>query len=239
MSQVARLHESEPLTQVKPVMPRPPQFPDREPPAWRGTGLYAITDGPREDLLAAAREALEGGAAMLQYRDKTRDSARRLREARELAALCRAFAVPLIINDDFGLAHASGAAGVHLGENDGAIADARAALGADAIIGVSCYDSLRRAQDAAAAGADYLAFGAFFPSRTKPAARRATPGLLRDARRLGLPLVAIGGITRENGGSLIAAGADYLAVVSGVFGASDIRAAARHYAELFDTKRRR
>ena len=171
---------------------------------------------------------------MLQYRDKTSDAERRLREAHELSALCHAFAVPLIINDDVGLARASGAAGVHLGEDDEAIAGARAALGAGAIIGVSCYDSLQRAQDAVGRGADYLAFGAFFPSRTKPGARRATPSLLRDARGLGLPLVAIGGITHENGGSLIEAGADYLAVVSGLFGASDIRAAARRYAALFE-----
>ncbi len=236
MSQVARLHESEPLTQVKPPMPPHPQFRDGKPPRRLGAGLYAITDGPRDDLVTAARAALEGGAAMLQYRDKTGDAERRLREAREIAALCRAFAVPLIVNDDPELAQASGAAGVHLGEDDEAIAGARATLGAGAIIGVSCYDSLRRAQNAAAAGADYLAFGAFFPSKTKPGARHATPDLLRDARGLGLPLVAIGGITHENGGSLIEAGANYLAVVSGVFGASDIRAAAQRYAELFLTR---
>ena len=216
-------------------MPPHPQFRDRKPSRELRAGLYAITDGPRDDLMAAARAALEGGATMLQYRDKTRDAERRLREAHELAALCRAFAVPLIINDDAGLARASGAAGVHLGEDDEAIAGARATLGAGAIIGISCYDSLQRAQDAAAAGADYLAFGAFFPSKTKPGARHATPGLLRKARGLGLPLVAIGGITAENGGSLIAAGADYLAVVAGVFGANDIRAAARRYKNLFDT----
>jgi thiamine-phosphate pyrophosphorylase len=160
-----------------------------------------------------------------------------LQEARELAALCNAFAVPLIINDDIELARASDAAGVHLGEDDEAIADARATLGDEAIIGVSCYDSPQRARDAAAAGANYLAFGAFFPSATKPGARHATPDLLRGARGLGLPLVAIGGITHENGGPLIAAGADFLAVVSGVFGASDIRAAARHYVELFGADR--
>jgi thiamine-phosphate pyrophosphorylase len=196
-------------------------------------GLYAITDGPRGDIAAAARAALEGGAAMLQYRDKTHDAVRRLREARALADLCREFDVPLIINDDVELARAGGAAGVHLGEDDAGIAGARALLGAGAIIGISCYDSLQRAREAATTGADYLAFGAFFPSTTKPGARRAKPDLLRDARELGLPLVAIGGITAENGGSLIAAGADFLAVVSGVFGASDIRAAARRYKKLF------
>jgi len=110
---------------------------------------------------------------------------------------------------------------------------ARATLGADAIIGVSCYDSLQRAREAAAAGADYLAFGAFFPSTTKPGARRAKLDLLRDAREFGLPLVAIGGVTAENGGSLIEAGTDFLAVVSALFGASDVRVAARQFAALF------
>jgi thiamine-phosphate pyrophosphorylase len=201
-----------------------------------GHGLYAITDGPRADLLPAAREALEGGAAMLQYRDKTRDAARRLHEARALKALCAEFGVPLIINDDVELARASAAAGVHLGEDDPAIAEARTALGSGAIIGVSCYDSLRRAHDAAGAGADYLAFGAFFPSITKPDARHAKPGLLRDARAFGLPLVAIGGITPENGGSLVAAGADFLAVISALFGARDVRTAASGFAALFQTR---
>ncbi|HJR12820.1 MAG TPA: thiamine phosphate synthase [Rhodanobacteraceae bacterium] len=214
-------------------MPPHPQFRDRKPSAKLRAGLYAVTDGPREDLLGVARAALEGGATMLQYRDKTHDADRRLREACALAALCREFAVPLVINDDVELARASTAAGVHLGEDDDGITQVRRALGADAIIGVSCYDSLQRAQDAAAAGADYLAFGAFFPSATKPAARHAKPDLLRDARELGLPLVAIGGITAENGGSLIAAGADYLAVVSALFGIGDVRAAAQRFAALF------
>ena len=199
-------------------------------------GLYAITDGPRGDLAAVARAALEGGAAMLQYRDKTRDAARRLDEARALGELCRAFDVPFIVNDDVELGRAGAAAGVHLGEDDPGIEATRAALGPDAIIGVSCYDSLQRARDAAAAGADYLAFGAFFPSVTKPGARRATLQLLRDAREFGLPLVAIGGITTENGGSLITAGADYLAVISALFGARDVRAEAKRFAALFEPR---
>jgi thiamine-phosphate pyrophosphorylase len=238
LSQVARLHESEPLTQVSPPMPQESHFRGRGPSTRLGTGLYAITDGPRDDLLQVARAALEGGAAMLQYRDKTRDGGRRLREARALADLCTSFGVPLIVNDDVELARASGGSGVHLGRGDGSIADARGALGTGAIIGMSCYDSLERARDAAAEGADYLAFGAFFPSITKPGARHATPDLLRKAREFDRPLVAIGGITAENGRPLIAAGADFLAVVSGVFGANDVRAAARRYAELFDTDQR-
>lgn len=200
-------------------------------------GLYAISDGPRADLVEACAAALDGGATLLQYRDKTADHARRLREARALQALCAAHRAPLIVNDDVELAAAAGAAGVHLGEDDGAFADARARLGASAIIGVSCYDSLERARHFAAAGADYLAFGAFFASPTKPLARRATPDLLREARTLGLPLVAIGGISAGNAAALVEAGADCIAVISAVFGAPDVGAAARGFASLFDIAR--
>ncbi|HEY6941599.1 thiamine phosphate synthase, partial [Dokdonella sp.] len=144
----------------------------------RVRGLYAISDGPRGDLVDACAAALAGGAGVLQYRDKGTDGARRLAEARALQALCAGRGVPLIVNDDVELAAAVHAAGVHLGEHDAAPADARARLGPDAIIGVSCYDSLERARHYAAAGADYLAFGAFFASPTKPHARVATPRLL-------------------------------------------------------------
>jgi thiamine-phosphate pyrophosphorylase len=196
-------------------------------------GLYAITDGPRADLLDVCAAALDGGAAILQYRDKTSDEARRLNEARALQALCARHAVPLIVNDDVGLAHAVGAAGVHLGEHDGDVATARARLGADAIIGVSCYDSSQRARQLAAAGADYIAFGAFFPSPTKPAARRADTSLLTGAATLGIPRVAIGGITPDNARALIDAGADAIAVITALFGAHDVRAAARRFSDLF------
>jgi len=196
-------------------------------------GLYAITDGPRPDLLAAVKAALRGGAVLLQYRDKTADTARRAFEARALRELCARFEIPFIVNDDVELALAAGADGVHLGEDDGDIAAARARLGAGAIIGVSCYDSLARARQLAAAGADYLALGAFFPSPTKPTARRATPDLLREAKPLGLPLVAIGGITPDNAWPLVNAGADFLAVVSGVFAQADPEAAARRYAAMY------
>ena len=196
-------------------------------------GLYAITDGPRADLLAACDAALRGGAALLQYRDKSADRVRRHDEAAALAALCARHGVPLIVNDDVELAVAVDAAGVHLGEDDVDIAVARACLGERAIIGVSCYDSLERAQTLAREGADYLAFGAFFPSPTKPTARHATPGLLRAAKPLGLPLVAIGGITPDNAPGLIAAGADFVAAISGVFGAADPATATRRYATLF------
>jgi thiamine-phosphate pyrophosphorylase len=196
-------------------------------------GLYAITDGPRPDLRAAVERALEGGAAIVQYRDKSGDGERRRAEGAALLAVCHRFGVPLIINDDVELAAAIGAEGVHLGEHDGNVDAARTRLGASAIIGVSCYDSLDRARQLAAAGADYLAFGAFFPSPTKPLARRARVGLLRDAKSLGLPLVAIGGITPDNARPLIEAGADFVAAISGVFAAADPSAAARRYAHLF------
>jgi len=158
---------------------------------------------------------------------------RRRSEAAALAALCARYGAPLIINDDVELAAVIGAAGVHLGEHDGDLARARARLGNGAIIGVSCYDSLERARELAAAGADYLAFGAFFVSPTKPQARRAAPGLLDAAAALGKPLVAIGGITPDNARPLIEAGADFIAVVAGVFGDANPEAAARRYANLF------
>ena len=205
--------------------PRPPSLPPR--------GLYAITDGPRPDLHAAVERALEGGATIVQYRDKTGDGERRRVESADLLALCRRFGVPLIINDDVELAAIIRADGVHLGEHDGDIDAARTRLGATAVIGVSCYDSLDRARQLAAAGADYLAFGAYFPSPTKPLARHARTDLLRDARALGLPLVAIGGITPDNAQPLIEAGADFVAAISGVFATADPRAAARRYANLF------
>jgi thiamine-phosphate pyrophosphorylase len=196
-------------------------------------GLYVITPGPRANLLDACHAALRAGARILQYRDKSSDAARRREEATELASLCARDGVPLIINDDIELAATVAAAGVHLGEDDPGIATARARLGSDAIIGVSCYDSLDRARDACARGADYLAFGAFYPSASKPHARRATPALLEAAKSMGRPLVAIGGITADNATPLLDAGADFLAVITGVFSTEDTFAAAQSYAQLF------
>lgn len=201
------------------------------------TGLYAITDRALTadaHLISSIEQALAGGAALVQYRDKSADHPRRREQAGALAILCRGYAVPLIINDDVELAAEVEADGVHLGQDDPALAVARARLGARAIIGVSCYNSLERARQAADAGADYLAFGRFFPSSSKPLAVQAHPELLRQARReFCLPLAAIGGITPANGGELLAAGANFLAVIHGLFGQADIRAAARAYADLF------
>jgi thiamine-phosphate pyrophosphorylase len=196
-------------------------------------GLCVITDGPRPDLLDVVTQALDGGARLLQYRDKSADSTRRHSEATALRQLCDTYAVPLIINDDIALALAVAADGVHLGRDDGDVAAARAVLGRDAIIGVSCYDSLQRAKAAVSAGANYIAFGAFFPSPTKPLAARAPIELLRQSAALGVPRVAIGGITLDNAPSLVEAGADYLAVISAVFGVSDTRHSAQRFTNLY------
>ena len=200
-------------------------------------GLYAITDAlliPDDRLTEAVEQAILGGARLIQYRDKSHDDARRLTQARALNELCQHHAVPLIINDDVELAAQVGAAGVHVGKDDSAFAIARARLGGNALIGVSCYDRLDLALEAVRAGADYVAFGAFFPSPTKPTEIRASVALLRKARAaLNVPIGAIGGITPDNAPLLLDVGADALAVVSGVFGQPDIQAAARRYANLF------
>jgi len=200
-------------------------------------GLYAITlEHAGTKSAAQVERAIAGGAQVIQYRDKSEDHQHRLEQARSLNAICRRAGVPLIVNDDVALAAAVEAAGVHLGHNDAAPAAARDLLGPRAIIGVSCYNRLDLALAARDQGADYVAFGSFFPSSTKPLAVRADIDLLRRARReLRLPLVAIGGITPENGAVLVGAGADMLAVVTGVFGAPDPQAAARAYARLFDS----
>lgn len=197
-------------------------------------GVYAITDGPRDDLVDVVAAALRGGVRVVQYRDKTGDATRRLDEASALNLLCRRHGVPLIVNDDVELALAIGASGVHLGEDDAEFDAARSQLGPGVIIGVSCYDDIDRAAAFAQRGADYLAFGAFFPSRSKSTTRRATPRLLHDARAFGKPLVAIGGIDAGNARPLIDAGADAIAVISAIFAADDIEAAARQMAALFE-----
>ena len=190
-------------------------------------GLYALTpEGP--DLEAKVRAALEGGVALLQYRRKQGGRA----EAARIAALAREFGVPLIVNDDVALALEIGAEGAHLGRDDGDLPAARERL-RGRILGASCYNDLSRARAAVAAGADYVAFGSVFPSPTKPHAVRAPLSLFREARALGVPLAAIGGITLENAGELVAAGADLLAVITDLFDAPDIRARARQYGKLF------
>jgi thiamine-phosphate pyrophosphorylase len=204
-------------------------------------GLYAIADTsvvPAADLTATVEQAIDGGAAVVQYRDKGGDTPRRLAQARSLARLCRERGVPFIVNDDVALGAESGADGVHLGRDDQSPAAARRTLGRGAIIGVSCYNELSMAIDAQQQGADYVAFGAFFVSPTKPHAVRADLPLLHRAKaRLSVPMVAIGGITPPNAPELIAAGADAVAVIHGVFGQPDAAAAARRYAQLFHATR--
>ncbi len=203
----------------------------------RLSGLYAITDSRlsnNDKLIHAVSEAINGGARIIQYRDKSNDQARRLHEARQLLQLCREHDAILIINDDVALAAEIGADGVHLGRDDGDIESARRQL-PKGIIGLSCYNDWQRARAATQAGADYIAFGAFFPSTTKPDAAQAEPSLLKRVKQeLNIAVVAIGGITAENGTPLIEAGADMLAVVQGVFGQADIRQAAKQYADLFN-----
>ena len=211
---------------------RPPPRPRLAP------GLYLITPDERDTTRLLARvSAVLPWAACLQYRNKAADAALREEQARALRALCRAARVPMLVNDDAALAARIEADGAHLGEHDGDLRAARALLGADALLGVSCYDDPDRARAAVAAGASYVAFGAFFPSPTKPHARRASPGLLRQAADLGVARVAIGGITPDNAPALVAAGADLVAVISGVFDAPDPAAAARAYAACFDHAR--
>lgn len=201
-------------------------------------GLYAITDSKLlspERMIEAVALAIQGGAVMIQYRDKGDDPVRRQWEASDLSNMCRPLGVPLIINDDVELAAQVMAKGVHLGKGDADIASARAKLGPNAIIGVSCYDDLGCAIAAEQAGADYVAFGSFFPSRVKPEAVKAEVELLRQAKqRLSIPVVAIGGISADNGAELVAAGADMLAVITEVFGQADILGAAEKISQLFE-----
>ena len=200
-------------------------------------GLYAIADTQFLDdaqLVPAVEAAIAGGARVVQYRDKQHPPEIRQRHAKKISDLCRRHGVPFLVNDDVALAMETGADGVHLGREDMGLRAARALIGDNKLIGVSCYNELERALAAERDGADYIAFGSFFPSRTKPGAVHATPELLRAARtQLRIPVVAIGGITPENGATLIEAGADMLAAIDGVFNQTDIRAAAQRYTKLF------
>lgn len=199
------------------------------------SGLYAITPEQLNtaELLRQVRLVLLGGARVVQYRNKSADEILRLEQASALRQLTREFSAPLIVNDDAILAKLVDADGVHLGGEDGSVAAARTILGFDKIIGVSCYNRLSLAHEAVREGADYVAFGAFFASMVKPSAPVATVDLLRQACcEINLPLVAIGGITADNGASLLAAGADALAVITALYGAPDITRAARQFTNL-------
>jgi len=201
-------------------------------------GLYAITDsGLIEDgqLVSAVKAAISGGARLIQFRDKSRPSAARTQRAANVQAVCTERSVALIINDDIELCQQTGAAGVHLGADDCKLETAREQLGSTALIGISCYNQLDLAISAEQHGADYIAFGSFYSSGIKPDAVRADTELLERAQQcLSIPIVAIGGITRANARPLIDAGADMVAVISGVFGADDIQAAALGFSRLYN-----
>jgi len=204
-------------------------------------GVYAITpDTCDTDWLAQrVEQALCGGARALQYRSKLADASLRRDQALRLRQICARRRALLIVNDDVDLALECGADGVHLGRNDATIERARSRLPCPALIGVSCYDDMLRARQAARAGADYLAFGSFFPSRVKPGAARPSLELLREARReFDLALVAIGGIDLDRAPSAIEAGADAIAVISALFAVPDTLAAARALSGLFEHRTR-
>jgi thiamine-phosphate pyrophosphorylase len=200
------------------------------------SGLYALTPDllDSDELLARVAAAIAGGAKAIQYRNKLASPPLRRAQALALRDLCAAHDVSFIVNDEVDLAYAVDADGVHLGRDDAPIPRARRRLGHGAIIGASCYDSLDNATAASGAGADYVAFGSFFSSSIKPTAVRARTSLLTAAKaRLSIPVVAIGGITPRNAAPLLAAGADALAVISAVFDAPDVEAAARAFADVF------
>lgn len=199
-------------------------------------GLYLVTPDwdDTERLLAASGAALEGGAALLQYRNKSASDALRREQAGALRVLCRRHGVPLIINDHVELCMALDADGVHAGGADIVVKEARRLVGPDKIIGASCYGDLQRAADAEAAGASYLAFGGFYPSLVKRYSFRTDPDLVREARdRFRLPLVVIGGMTPENAAPLVQRGAHMVAAISAVFSADDPAAAAGRFRTLF------
>lgn len=210
-------------------------------------GLYAVADDVLLSgrLLPAVRAALQGGCRVVQYRAKQADPQTRLFDANSLLVLCREFGAILLINDDVALVQVTGADGVHLGQDDMPVQDARRLLGPDAIIGATCHDSIDLAEQTEAAGADYVAFGRFFNSTTKPSAPPAPVHVLTRARsRVQCPLVAIGGITLDNASSLVDAGADMLAVVGGLFGhakssVADIEMCAKSFTRFYETNRSR
>jgi len=199
-------------------------------------GVYAITDPVLcgEHLIDKVLAAIQGGIRILQYRNKQASLADQFEEAKKLLSLCQQHDVLFIINDDLDLASEINADGVHLGQQDRTLLEARQQLGNEKIIGISCNNRFDYALAAQQEGADYIAFGRFFSSMTKPQAPQAEIGLLQRAENeLQIPVVAIGGISPDNGRSLIEAGADMLAVIHGIFGQADVRLAAQRYAELF------
>lgn len=200
------------------------------------SGLYLVTPDCDDTALLCTQvsQALQGGVSLVQYRHKTASDALRLEQATALLSICRQAHIPLLINDHVALAAELDADGVHVGQHDSAVTAARAMLGSHKIIGASCYNRFELAEQAQAAGADYVAFGACYPSSTKPNAPRATAVLFTQAKQsLSVPVVGIGGITLDNARPLVEAGADALAVITDIFQAADIAARCRQYQPIF------
>jgi thiamine-phosphate pyrophosphorylase len=199
-------------------------------------GLYVITEHGRlefSDLFARTEAILQAGIVALQYRNKQADSQQKLAEAQQLQALCNQYATLFFINDDIDLALQLKSDGVHLGREDATCAVARTRVGNDMLIGVSCYNDLQRAEVAVSSGADYIAFGAMSPSKSKTNTTIATPATLQMAKqRYNMPVVAIGGITQENCLPILQAGADLLAVISSVYLADDPASVVKHFNQL-------
>jgi len=199
-------------------------------------GLYAITGSflSPNSLIEDVEQVIQGGAVMIQYRDKKNATATQLEIARQLLVVCNQHAIPLIINDNIELAKLVGAQGVHIGKDDGDLAEAKACLPPNSIIGATCYNDLNNAIKAEKQGASYVAFGRFHPSKSKPDAPTADLGILVQAKKsVSIPITAIGGISAENGSKLIERGADLLAVIDTVFGAESPQLAAQKMALLF------
>ena len=212
-------------------MNRPPPF------GFPPRGLYVLTPEPAppiEELESNVAAAIAGGAVVVQYRDKHGGRKTRVQNARALLAVCHAHGVPLIVNDDVDLAVEIEADGVHIGKDDASLDVVKRVLGSQVIVGVSCYNSAARAIVAAQEGADYVALGSFFSSKTKPKAIRCSKTVLVEvAAQVSTPVVAIGGITPDNAAELVSSGADLLAVLTGVFSATDVYESAQKFAELF------
>ena len=202
-------------------------------------GLYAITPDSADlnTLIQKTKSAIEGGAFMVQYRSKIQDRDVKMQQCATILRLCREYEIPCIVNDDVDMCRILEADGVHLGEKDDNIAEVRHILGEDAIIGSSCYDQLDRAKSAQKEGASYVAFGAMFPTSTKPNAPRATLALLKEAKReIQIPIVAIGGITVNNAHDVIKTGIDAIAVINSLYEAKSIKETAETFVKMFHQK---
>ncbi|MBB3213830.1 thiamine-phosphate pyrophosphorylase [Herbaspirillum sp. Sphag1AN] len=202
---------------------------------WHLKGLYVVTPDwdDTDKLVAATEQAILGGATLVQYRHKTADAAQRQQQASALLAVCRRHSVPFIINDYVELCLSLDADGIHVGGTDASVAEVRAQVGPDKIVGASCYGTLQLARDAWKAGASYVAFGGFYPSRVKKYEFKTAPEIVAESRReIPLPVVVIGGMTQENCQPLIAQGTDMVAAISSVYMTEDVRGAAAAFAAL-------